>query len=122
MTLLDVDRPPQQERRRTAHRGVPLSVLALAIPVAVIAVRLLIAMPRPLISGGDAGFIELGVMKALRGRATLGPYSRFGWFHPGPALYYLFAPVYALAGSRSRGAVPRCVAAQRRLRARGSSC
>jgi hypothetical protein len=81
---------------------VPLSVLTLAIPLAVMVVRLLVAMPRPFISGGDAGFIELNIMKALRGQATLGPYSRFGWFHPGPALYYLFAPVYALAGSRSR--------------------
>lgn len=102
MIVLDVDQPRQQEPGRTAHRGVPLSVLALAIPVAVMVVRLLMALPRPFISGGDAGFIELGVMKALRGEATLGPYSRFGWFHPGPALYYLFAPLYALAGSRSR--------------------
>lgn len=77
-------------------------MLTLAIPVALLAVRLLIAVPRPFISGGDTGFIELGIMKALRGEATLGPYSRFGWFHPGPALYYLFAPIYALAGSRSR--------------------
>jgi hypothetical protein len=102
VTVLEVEEPKQRERPRPAHRDVPLSLLALAIPVAVLLARLLIAMPRPFISGGDTGFIELGIRKALRGRATLGPYSRFGWFHPGPALYYLFAPVYALAGSRSR--------------------
>lgn len=77
-------------------------MLTLAVPVAVLVVRLLIALPRPLIAGGDAGFIELGILKALRGEAALGPYSRFEWFHPGPALFYLFAPVYVLTGSRSR--------------------
>jgi hypothetical protein len=31
----------------------------------------------------------------------LGPYSRFGWFHPGPALYYLLAVPYRLTGGSS---------------------
>ncbi len=33
---------------------------------------------------------------------ALGPYSRFGWHHPGPVLFYLFAPLYALTGEGSR--------------------
>jgi len=73
VTVLDVDQPRQQIPRRIARRDVPLSVLMMAIPVAVLVIRLLVAMPRPFISGGDAGFIELNVMKALRGQATLGP-------------------------------------------------
>jgi uncharacterized membrane protein YidH (DUF202 family) len=31
----------------------------------------------------------------------LGPYSRFGWFHPGPILYYLLWIPYRLTGSSS---------------------
>lgn len=31
----------------------------------------------------------------------LGPYSQYGWHHPGPLQYYLHAPVYLLAGSTS---------------------
>jgi hypothetical protein len=31
----------------------------------------------------------------------VGPYSRFGWFHPGPALYYLLAVPYRLSGGSS---------------------
>ena len=30
---------------------------------------------------------------------SLGPFSRDGWFHPGPALFYVLAPSYRLFGS-----------------------
>ena len=31
----------------------------------------------------------------------VGPYSRFGWNHPGPFYFYLQAPLYALGGHKA---------------------
>src|SRR5207248_944098 len=83
-------------------RRPPLSLLALADPAVIGVVRLAVSLRRPFLAGGDAAFIELAVRQALRGRQLLGPYSRFGWNHPGPVLFYLFAPLYWLSGERSR--------------------
>jgi len=46
---------------------------------------------------GDIAVIELYVRNALTGHLLVGPYSRFGWHHPGPAYFYLLAPFYAWA-------------------------
>jgi len=73
-----------------------------AVPIAVGAVRLVLALDRTFTSGGDVAFIELAVRQVLHGGTALGPYSRFGWHHPGPALFYLFAPGYWLSGESSR--------------------
>jgi hypothetical protein len=42
------------------------------------------------------------VQDALGLHAQLGPYSRFGWSHPGPAFSYLLAPVYLVSGHDPR--------------------
>jgi hypothetical protein len=34
---------------------------------------------------GDGAAIELGTLHAAHGVQLVGPYSRFGWSHPGPA-------------------------------------
>jgi hypothetical protein len=49
---------------------------------------------------GDAATLELGTWHAARGQQLLGPYSRFGWNHPGPAFFYLAAPMYELFNER----------------------
>ena len=54
---------------------------------------------------GDQAVIEMTTLAALRGFVTLGPYSQFGWHHPGPLCFYLLAPFYQLAGHRSIGMV-----------------
>jgi len=33
----------------------------------------------------------------------LGPFSRYGWNHPGPAMFWLLAPFYRLAGQQASG-------------------
>jgi len=48
----------------------------------------------------DHALIEIGVLDALEGRQLTGPYSRFGFRHPGPALFYLLSPAYHLSGGR----------------------
>jgi hypothetical protein len=47
---------------------------------------------------GDGAALELGTLHASRGAQFVGPYSRFGWSHPGPMFFYLAAPLYAASG------------------------
>ena len=97
------ERPTATDPRPARLRPpLPLSLLVVAVPAIVGAVRLLIALPRPFLAGGDAAFMELAIRRALGFHQLLGPYSRFAWNHPGPMLFYLFAPLYWLSGRRSR--------------------
>jgi hypothetical protein len=78
---------------------------SIAVVVAVLVmgtIKLARTLGQPFTSGGDAGFLEIQIRQALHGAVTLGPYSRYGWHHPGPAVFYLFAPVYWLSGESSR--------------------
>ncbi len=47
---------------------------------------------------GDPAVIELYTWQASHGLWMYGPYSRFGWHHPGPLYFYLLAPFYSLGG------------------------
>ena len=49
----------------------------------------------------DQAWIELQIRDIGRRSVLLGPYSRFGWFHPGPILYYLLWLPYRITGSTS---------------------
>jgi hypothetical protein len=51
----------------------------------------------------DEAVTELATLNALHGRQLLGPYSRYSWHHPGPALFYLLAPFYEASGKRATG-------------------
>lgn len=42
-------------------------------------------------SGGDISVFALGVERAKHFEALVGPYSRFGFCHPGPAFFYIYA-------------------------------
>ena len=55
-------------------------------------------------STGDHAVIELRTLD-VGGRHTplVGPYSRYGWSHPGPALFYALAPVLRLFAKRDIG-------------------
>ncbi len=48
---------------------------------------------------GDLAATELITRDVGRYAVELGPYSRDGWHHPGPALYYVLAVPYRLFGS-----------------------
>jgi hypothetical protein len=49
---------------------------------------------------GDMALLELYTISATANNLLLGPYSRFGWHHPGPTMFYLFRPLYELSGHR----------------------
>jgi hypothetical protein len=48
---------------------------------------------------GDLSVLALGILDAQQGERFIGPYSRFGWNHPGPIYFYTLLPLYALLGS-----------------------
>ena len=48
---------------------------------------------------GDLALTELQTRDVGHNWIDLGPYSRDGWSHPGPALFYALAPLYRLLGS-----------------------
>ncbi len=56
--------------------------------------------------GSDEAIIEIDTLHAINGLTSgslnafwaFGPYSRYGWRHPGPLYFYLLAPVYAAGG------------------------
>jgi len=57
---------------------------------------------RPL---ADVALTELATRDIGHHAVTLGPFSRDGWYHPGPALFYVLAVPYRLLGGSS-GALP----------------
>ena len=54
-----------------------------------------------IITDSDLAVTELYTELATRGRLLVGPYSRFGWNHPGPLYFYVQAPFYAASGHRA---------------------
>ncbi len=72
--------------------------IAPLLPVLVLVLRAL-WLPLPDVAVvNDPAVIELHTLRALTGDQLLGPYSRLGFHHPGPAMFYALAPFYALGG------------------------
>lgn len=82
------------------RRFLALPPLVAALPFLILALRV-IANHRDPVYSGDAALLELSVRSAAHGHQFLGPYSRFGFFHPGPAMFYLLAPFEWLTGYSS---------------------
>jgi hypothetical protein len=51
----------------------------------------------------DGAILEICTLEAIRGTQLLGPYSRFGWHHPGPLYFYLLAPWYWMSRLHTTG-------------------
>jgi hypothetical protein len=81
--------------RAPRRRAWALASVAVAVALAGVAVTRDAVRIYPL---ADIAVLEMYVRDALTGKLLVGPYSRFGWHHPGPAYFYLIAPIYALAG------------------------
>jgi hypothetical protein len=78
--------------------------LALALtlaPLVVSAVHLTARYGHQYNPGGDLAMAELLTRDVGRHPVLIGPFSRDGWHHPGPALFYLLAVPYRLLGSRA---------------------
>jgi hypothetical protein len=68
-----------------------LGLLAAGLWAAVDIVRLALGSGHTTYQWGDQALLDLGARRAWHLDQLVGPYSRFGWHHPGPALFYLFA-------------------------------
>ena len=82
-----------------------LAVDRLAVGLVALPVLVLAAVTASVARGpwGDQAVILLSTDRAASLRQLVGPYSRFGWSHPGPLYFYLLAIPYKLLGSTERG-------------------
>jgi hypothetical protein len=78
-----------------AMKGWPLWACAGVIVLATSAAAMAIARTAsPAPPTGDMAIIESYTIQASEGRLLVGPYSRFGWHHPGPIYFYALVPFY----------------------------
>ena len=73
----------------------------LVLPLVVSAVYLWFAVGSAYYPNSDWALFELHTRDVLHHLMFVGPYSRYGWNHPGPLLFYVLAIPYKLLGSRS---------------------
>ena len=87
------------DRRRTRIARVALGA-ALAVTVApfVRTIAHVLGGATSTSLAGDEALAGLAVDRAGDLAQLLGPYSQWGWYHPGPAWFYLLLPVYGLGG------------------------
>ena len=87
--------------RQSVARAAALSLLAASGLLA------LVAHARQAAGGyaavGDIAVLESYTIHATNWELFLGPYSRFGWNHPGPLYFLILAPFYVLSGGRTAG-------------------
>jgi hypothetical protein len=79
--------------------ALPGAVALAVIPLVVSAVALAVQVGGDYRPSSDDAWIELQIRDIGHRAVLLGPYSRFGWFHPGPILYYLLWLPYRISGS-----------------------
>jgi hypothetical protein len=91
-----------REKRASIIEAVALGLTG-AVPMLPYLVRLIRTPAARFILEGDYSGLELATRFAFSGRTLLGPYSRFGFRHPGPAYFFFLAPTHALFGDQSRG-------------------
>ena len=105
----DDDAPAGRAAGGPAHRlvrwlTVDRAALALVVIPALVAAIALVIEARPdYFPTADHALTELQVRDVGRHEVLVGLYSRADWNHPGPALFYLLAPVYRLSGRTSIG-------------------
>src|SRR5215204_1007749 len=87
-------------RGRVSHRMTGLTVATVAVVLGLVLPIVCIIVSRTDRSTGDIALIELRTRDVLSAHPPLaGAYSRYGWSHPGPLMFYLFAIPYRLLGN-----------------------
>lgn len=76
------------------------TLMAAAVALALVA---LARVSPSIVTKSDIAVTELYVQLAAKGHLLDGPYSRFGWHHPGPLYFWLQVPFYELSGRRGTG-------------------
>ncbi len=96
-------RAPRLPVWRPTHSSLltAVAVLTLAVPFAIIILRLL-AETHHVYLADDLALIDLHVRDAVHWHQQLGPFDRFGWSHPGPVYFYLLSIPARLLGTGAR--------------------
>jgi hypothetical protein len=95
---------PRSTRLSTARDSrwiAPLAIALALVPLVVSAISMAVRVGTAYRPQADQAWIELQIRDIGHFPVLLGPYSRFGWFHPGPLLYYVLWLPYRLTGSTS---------------------
>ena len=79
----------------------PAAIGLALVPFVASAIALVVRVGGDYRPSADQALIELQIRDIGHQSVLLGPYSRFGWFHPGPILYYLLWLPYRITGSSS---------------------
>jgi hypothetical protein len=96
--------PAQPTEVPLAERGPAwLVTLAIGLTVLPFAVSAVALAAGDIHLSGDLALTEMRTRDVGSHTPLLGPYSRDGWFHPGPALFLFLALPYRLTGSSSFG-------------------
>jgi hypothetical protein len=94
--LVDVGPPGSAGRRWSITLAVGVGFMA----VLPLMVALVTSVGRTWVPTGDWAMIELATGDVgTRFTPLIGPYSRFGWNHPGPLLFWVLAGPYRLTGN-----------------------
>jgi hypothetical protein len=101
MPPADAGPPGRAWRDRLTSPAAALGLLL--VPFAVGIVVLLAVVGGDYHPVHDLAQIELRVRDVGHHEVLLGPYSREGWYHPGPAMFFLLALPYRLTGGASVG-------------------
>jgi hypothetical protein len=80
-----------------------LASVALLMLIAAAGLVAVARQAQPVTSVSDTAVIESYTLYASRAQLLVGPYSRYGWHHPGPLYFYLLAPFYVLSGKLAAG-------------------
>ena len=101
-----VDEPLEAATRRRVRNPLAWVVIVVAsVSAFVVGVVARVAAPGSGSLRGDQALIGLAVRSVGDHAVLLGPYSRFGWRHPGPLLLYLLAVPDRLLGDRTSSLV-----------------
>ena len=85
------------------HRWLRRAGVIGAIVMLLLALSADSARSRRTFPAGDGALLESYTLLATQGRLVYGPYSRFGWHHPGPLYFWTAAPFYGLADHKTGG-------------------
>jgi hypothetical protein len=95
------DVQPGLRKLRESRWAAPIAIVLALVPLLASAASMAVRVGTSYHPQADQAWIELQIRDIGHLPVLLGPYSRFGWFHPGPLLYYVLWLPYRLTGSTS---------------------
>ncbi len=100
LRMMDAGPPPARTTRHGRFLGRRTGVIVGVVAVAPLVALVVWALTTTLWSPGDVALTEIAV-RDVGGVHTplVGVYSRYGWHHPGPLLFYVLAGPYRLLGA-----------------------